>query len=77
MKQPLFEAVTTKGETIQFVTVFSRSELSSTPIEEYLPERYYESVEVWYAVLNEIDLNCLIGYHVKIQPETLKYIGDV
>lgn len=71
MKQKHF-----KGEKIQFVTVFSRTELSKNPIKEYLPEKHHDIVEVWYAVLDEIDLNCVIEQHKKIKPETLKYIGD-
>lgn len=77
MKRPLFEALDMNGVKIEFVTVFSRSELSSTPIQDLLPEKYYDTVEVWYAVLNEIEINCIIGQHRQIQPDTLRYIGDL
>ncbi len=74
---PLFEATTKKGEKVTVQSVFSRTELSRSPIAEYLPERHYNDEERWYAIMDGVGDNCMIGRYEEIDFNSLKYIGDV
>lgn len=74
---PLYTATTKKGKEITVQVIFSRTELSSTPIAEYLPERHYDDVEKWYAIMDGIEMNCMIGRYEEVEYNTIKYIGTV